>query len=232
MVDLKKLRSAGDRPVPLDPRRIFDRLPKPEGVNDLWESQGEVLRNWHDSRGKRDVVIKLNTGGGKTLVGLLIAQSLMNEHRVGALYLCANNQLVDQTLAKAHEFQFRAVAYETGYRPLPAEFANGEAIVVATYRALFHGYSKFGIRGQSVPVGTSAIICDDAHTAFADIRNAFTVVVGRKRHPTLYTEITSRFRDAAEAVNRLGTYDRRVGGQDLGVFEVPRHPGKKISSTP
>jgi len=221
MVDLKKVRRRGDKPAPTDPRRIFDRLPKPEGVNDLWESQGEVLRTWHERREQRDVVIKLNTGGGKTLVGFLVAQSLMNEHRIGALYLCANTQLVDQTLAKAREFQLPAVEYETGSRPLPVDFSNGEAILVATYRALFHGYSKFGIRGQAVPVRTSVIVCDDSHTAFADIRNAFSVVVSKKRHSDLYLDITARFRDAAEAVNRLGTYDRRVGGQDLGVFEVP-----------
>jgi Rad3-related DNA helicase len=230
MVDLSKLRGATQATVPTDPVRIFERAPKPEGVNDLWKSQDAVLRAWDERRSERDVVLKLNTGGGKTLVGLLIAQSKMNEHKVGALYLCANKQLVDQTVAKANAFQLPAIKYDAGPgRPLPAAFENGDAILVATYRALFHGYSKFKVRGRGNPVATSVIICDDAHTAFADVRDAFSVVITKKKSEALYRQVTSRLRPAAEAVHRLGSYDHRVGGQDLGVFEVPYWEWSKVA---
>jgi hypothetical protein len=220
LVDLSKIGGGRKKIAPLEPRKILDRLPKPEGFNDLWESQSDVLRIWHERhRGDRDVVIKLNTGGGKTLVGLLIAQSLMTEHGEGALYLCANNQLVDQTLAKAEEFQFPVVRYESG--PLNPLFRNGEAILIGTYRSLFHGHSKFHPKGRGVPVRTSTIICDDAHTAFSDVRNAFSITVTRAKNEELYKAITSRFREIAESVNRLGSYDQRIGGHDLGVFEIP-----------
>jgi hypothetical protein len=221
MVDLRKVRGAMKDSTPLDPRRIFDRQPKPEGVNDLWESQGDVLRAWHERRLRKDIVIKLNTGGGKTLVGLLIAQSLMNELKLGALYLCATNQLVDQTVSKAAEFQLPVVRYQTGPGPLPSVFLNGDATLIATYRALFHGFSKFHVRGSGAPIMTSGIICDDAHTAFADVRSSFSIVISKARSESLYREIAARFRDGAASVNRLGTYDQRVGGIDLGVFEVP-----------
>jgi CRISPR/Cas system-associated endonuclease/helicase Cas3 len=45
----------------------------------------------------------MNTGGGKTLVGLLIAQSIVNEIKGRVLYVCPNNQLVEQTIARSHE---------------------------------------------------------------------------------------------------------------------------------
>lgn len=230
MVDLSRIRGAAKQQSPTDPVKIFERQPKPEGVNDLWKSQDEALRGWKQRRGEKDLVIKLNTGGGKTLVGLLIAQAAMNETKVGALYLCATNQLVDQTMAKAREFQLPVVRYEAGAgRPLPIAFQNGEATLVATYRALFHGYSKFKVRGRGTPAEASVIICDDAHTAFADVRDAFSVVVTRRHSETLYKAITSRLRPAADAVGRLGSFDHRVGGQDLGVFEVPYWEWRKVA---
>ena len=75
MVDFDKLRKKGQKPAIIDPREIFRRLPKPPGINDLYTSQTEVLSKWFDNRTQRDMVIKLHTGGGKTLVGLLMCQS-------------------------------------------------------------------------------------------------------------------------------------------------------------
>lgn len=231
MVDLNRVQRAGKRSTPTNPIQIFERLPKPEGVNDLWKSQHEALVEWDRRRSERDLVIKLNTGGGKTLVGLLIAQSRMNEGKRGALYLCATNQLVDQTVAKANAFKLPVVRYEAGAgRPLPTEFENGEATLVATYRALFHGYSKFKVRGRGSPATTSAIICDDAHTAFSDVRDAFSVIVTRRESEELYRAITSLLRPSAESVDKLGSFDLRVGGQDLGVFEVPYWEWRKVSN--
>jgi hypothetical protein len=79
MVDFKKLREAKAKPKPLNPRDIFNALPKPPGINDLYASQAEVLDAWYARRTDKDVVVKLHTGGGKTLVALLMAQSVMNE---------------------------------------------------------------------------------------------------------------------------------------------------------
>ena len=79
MVDFRKLRESKSKPKPIHPREIFNSLPKPPGINDLYASQAEVLDNWFGRRPARDVVIKLHTGGGKTLVALLMAQSVMNE---------------------------------------------------------------------------------------------------------------------------------------------------------
>jgi replicative superfamily II helicase len=101
MVDFKKLRASKAKPSPVSPREIFHSLPKPVGINDLYASQAEVLDIWHGRRKDRDVVVKLHTGGGKTLVALLMAQSIMNETGLPVLYLAPTNQLVEQVLAKA-----------------------------------------------------------------------------------------------------------------------------------
>ncbi len=104
MVDFKKLREAKAKPKPINPREIFNALPKPLGINNLYASQAEVLDNWFARRTDKDVVVKLRTGGGKTLVALLMAQSVMNEISEPVLYLAPTNQLVGQPRAGSMTF--------------------------------------------------------------------------------------------------------------------------------
>ncbi|HVZ84381.1 MAG TPA: hypothetical protein VG893_11970 [Terracidiphilus sp.] len=78
-IDLNKLRAAKKQPPVIDPVEIFRRLPKTASIKDLYGSQVEVLQAWFASRTETDHVLKLHTGGGKTLVGLLIAQSILTE---------------------------------------------------------------------------------------------------------------------------------------------------------
>jgi superfamily II DNA or RNA helicase len=111
VVDFEKLNAARAQAAPTDPLRLFQRLPKPPHINDLWESQSDALRLWAARRKENDLVIKLNTGGGKTLVGLLIAQALINEMHLPLMYLCANNQLLRQTIQKAEEVPIGCIQY-------------------------------------------------------------------------------------------------------------------------
>lgn len=159
MVDFNKLRTKKKKARAIDPLEFFRRLPKPPGINDLYTSQAEVLQAWFKNRSKHDIVLKLHTGGGKTLVGLLIAQSTLNETGEPVLYLAPTVQLVNQTLEKAKALGITAVAYERG-KPLDDDFINGNAIMVATYKALFNGRSKFGIRGGGHPQEIAAVILD------------------------------------------------------------------------
>ena len=87
MVDFDKLRTKKKTVNVIEPSEIFRRLPKPAGINDLYTSQAEVLQSWFERRKEKDVVLKLHTGGGKTLVGLLIGQSTLNETKEPVLYL-------------------------------------------------------------------------------------------------------------------------------------------------
>lgn len=221
MVDFKKLREAKAKPKPINPRDIFTALPKPPGINDLYASQAEVLDAWFPRRSEKDVVVKLHTGGGKTLVALLMAQSVMNETGESVLYLAPTIQLVEQVLTKSRAYGISAVPYTKG-QPFSAEFHDGKSVLVGAYETLFNGRSKFGVRasGQEV-VKVGAIILDDAHVALSSVREAFTLNIALKDYKAVYTELADRFRPAFKEVGRSGTFADIIGGKEFGVVEVP-----------
>lgn len=221
MVDFKKLREGKAKPQPINPREIFHSLPKPVGINDLYASQAEVLDIWHGRRHDKDVVVKLHTGGGKTLVALLMAQSIMNETGLPVLYLTPTTQLVGQVIAKSKEYGISAVPY-VKKKPLPTEFEDGKAVLVGAYETLFSGRSKFGVRGSNKqPLKAGAIILDDAHVALSNVRRSFTLTIKARQHREIYQEIAQRFRPAFRDIGRLGTFDDIASGKDFGVVEVP-----------
>ena len=220
MVDFNKLRAATPKAQPIDPAEILRRLPKPPGFNDLYTSQADVLRNWFNDRSARDVVIKLHTGGGKTLVGLLMAQSTLNEIKSPVLYLAPTTQLVDQTVERAKQFGIPVVAYQNGL-PLHEDFLNSKAVMVATYAALFHGMSRFGIAGTPNVVSVGAIILDDAHSAFSDVREKFTLNVDANKSPQLYKALCDVFRRSFREAGKAGTFDDIISDREFGVVEVP-----------
>jgi replicative superfamily II helicase len=224
MVDFKKLREGKGKPRPIIPRDIFNALPKPPGINDLYASQAEVLDIWFGRRSDRDVVIKLHTGGGKTLVALLMAQSVMNEHVEPVLYLAPTNQLVGQVLAMSRDYGIPALPYAKG-QPLPGEFYDGKSVLVGAYETLFNGRSRFGVRGSGQPsVNVGAIILElsasaarIAHQMEDEDRgqkfqtSAFSVNNNHtppKVRPA-YTPRPMPGRQSAAIVARLLEYDRR-----------------------
>lgn len=224
MVDFNKLREQKNRPTPIDPIEIFRRLPKPEAINDLYISQAEILKGWFDRRNEESLVIKLHTGGGKTLVGLLIAQSSINETNLPALYLCSTRQLVEQTYLKSQEYGIPAVKYETGGGiPLADDFLAAKKVMICTYEALFNGRSKFGVVGTGKPaVKVGAIILDDAHVAYSRIRDAFTIKIAKDSNDDDFSYVTNIFRKDFDEIGKLGLFDDTISGREqFSVLEVP-----------
>jgi predicted nucleic acid-binding protein len=91
MVDFKKKLAKKKVKSPVDPTALYDTLDRAVDKGPLRPAQGAVLAEWHKNlRGQRDVIVKLHTGQGKTLIGLLMLQSRLNEGKGPALYLCPN----------------------------------------------------------------------------------------------------------------------------------------------
>ena len=165
--------------------------------------------------------MKLHTGGGKTLVALLMAQSVMNETGEPILYLAPTNQLVEQVLAKSTEYGIAAVPYTKG-EPLSSDFHDGKSVLVGAYQTLFNGRSKFGVLGSGQEIASvGAIVLDDAHVALSSVRDAFTLTISAKNHAHVYIELADRFRPAFKQIGRNGIFSDVISGKEYGVVEVP-----------
>lgn len=212
MVDFTKRLAKHAVEKPVAPNQVYERLDRASDKGPLRPAQVSVLEEWHaHRRADRDVIVKLHTGQGKTLVGLLMLQSRMNESEGRALYLCPNHFLTNQTLAEAKRFGIRCVGVDED-GDLPAEFLDGKAILVAPVQKLFNGRTKFGLGGLSTDV--DYLVLDDAHACVDSIKDACVITLERT-HPA-YQRISELFAADLEAQG-VGTY-----------AEIRLHPSNAI----
>ncbi len=164
MVDFKKRLAAKVVEAVTDPVKLYDTLDRATNKGPLRPAQTDVLEKWFASHPlPRDVIVKLHTGQGKTLIGLLILLARLNEKKGPAVYLCPDNFLIEQTCTQAKEF---GVATCVAEPDLPEEFIDGKKLLVTSVQKLFNGLTRFGLHKKSIEVGT--LLMDDAH-ACADI---------------------------------------------------------------
>src|SRR5690606_9773066 len=149
---------------------------------------------WHVTRAKPDVLVSLNTGAGKTIAGLLIAQSLVNEGLENVVYVCSTIDLVNQTSREAEKI---GIDFTTRLKGQYSNnlFETGKGFCITTYAAIFNGHSS--IRNKYFP---DAIIFDDAHVAEALLRDAFTIRVNTNDHKKLFAEIADLFAPEFDAI--------------------------------
>ena len=217
-MDFGKIRSTRSAELSRDPIRIFESLPSLDGApNDLWRGQAEALRRWHEDRERSDVVISLTTGAGKTVVGLLIAQSLVHERVRNVVYLCSTNDLVSQTSDEAHGI---GIAHTTRMNGQWSNdlFETEKGFCITNYHALFNGRSLIARRHSP-----EAIIFDDAHVAENVMRDAFTLTITLKDHPDLYRAVSHLFADHFTSLAIKSRYEKAAGynGGEM-VMATPR----------
>ena len=198
-----------------DPIALFQRLRVTDtSINDLWLAQGDALRGWNEKRTEADISISLNTGAGKTLVGLLIGQSLVNELRGLVIYACSSIQLVEQTAKKAEGYGLPVTTYVRG------NFSNdlamkGDAVCLTTYQALFNGKSIFARRE------VAGIVFDDAHTAEHLLRDHYSLRIPRDKLGNVFAEISAEFTQYFHSVGLAITYDEISAGTGRELRLIP-----------
>ena len=214
MVDFRKrLAASGVRP-PIDPIELYDSLDRAHDKGPLRPAQLAVLQEWHsDRRSTRDIIVKLHTGQGKTLIGLLILQSRLNESREPVAYLCPDNFLVDQVCEQARQF---GIATCTVDSELPDAFVDGTKVLVTSVHKLFNGLTKFGLHNESVSVGT--VLMDDAHACADIIRDQCCIRI--RSDESVYCEILDLFANDLEAQGAGTWADIRNGKRDA-LLPVP-----------
>lgn len=166
-----------------DPIKIFQARPALESkINDLWRGQAKALEDWYASK-ENDILIALNTGAGKSILGSLICQSWLNDGVQNPVYLCATNDLVDQTAREASNLALKFTT-RTGGDFSNELFESGQGFLITSYATLFNARTK--LRGQLAPGG---ILFDDAHVGEPIIRGQFTLNIDRKKHSAIFSSL-------------------------------------------
>jgi replicative superfamily II helicase len=160
----------------VDPIEIYDTLDRAHDKGPLRPAQVAVLHEWKARQANtRDLIVKLHTGQGKTLVGLLMLQSRLNAGKGPVVYLCPDHFLIAQTCEQAKQFGIRTC---TADDDLPQEFLNSSGILVTSVQKLFNGMTKFGLNKASIEVDT--VLMDDAHACADRIREACRIRIPKE----------------------------------------------------
>ena len=217
MVDFSKRLNKKKIEKKVNPIDIYETVDRKSDTGPLRPAQTEILESWYNQRKEeRDLIVKLHTGEGKTLVGLLILQSVINSNEGPCLYVCPNIYLVSQVCAEAEKF---GIGYCTiGKEGIPNDFISGEKILITHAQKLFNGLSIFGINNSFTKVGT--IILDDSHTCIDTIKDAFSISIDKKENTNLYNSLVSLFEDDLREQGEGSFLDITYGNYDT-LLTVP-----------
>jgi hypothetical protein len=206
----------------VEPRKIFTTLNRNPVFRRPSDEQGEVLDYWFNIKSQSDITIKMNTGSGKTLVGLLALQSSLNERVFPAIYVTADNYLRDQVVKEAKDLGIVVTEKETDSR-----FIAGKAILVINIHKLINGQSVFGVGAEGVKINIGAIVIDDVHACLATVEEQFSLRLSAV-HPA-YEKLLSVFKPALEQQSSVGVLE--IEDQDpQRVMAVPYWAWKEHQS--
>lgn len=188
MLDFNKLLEDTLNSNVINPIEIFDLLPgKHEKYEELLRpAQEKVLETWFSEyRDKPNSVIKMNTGSGKTVVGLLILQSYLNDGKGPAVYIVPDNYLIEQIIKEANDLGISVT------KDITSEFLNGDSILVTNMHKIINGRTVFGVREIKNPIG--CMVIDDAHACFKVAKSQFSINIPRSNE--IYDKFFTIFSD-------------------------------------
>ncbi len=193
MVNFKKKLQKAQLSKATDPKDIYATLDRTGAAGPtLRPSQDVVLSDWYTNhRDDKDVIIKLHTGEGKTLVGLLLLQSKLNLGEGPCLYVAPNKQLAQQVTKDADKFGIKYETIPQDINMLPIDFKSGKKMLITYVQKVFNGRTIFGLDRNSTDVKT--VLLDDSHACIESIRSSFTLRI--KRDTSLFENLLNIFHD-------------------------------------
>lgn len=192
-IDFKKKLASRTIEPKTDPIELYGTLDRKSVAGPLRPAQEAVLSEWFTKRRKdKDLIIKLHTGEGKTLVGLLLLQSLLNSKEGPCLYICPNKYLVKQVCSEADKFGIPCCTFYEN-EGIPNDFLSGAKILITHVQKVFNGRSVFGTDNSYKRTG--AVLLDDSHACIDTIKKAFTISISRTANDDVYSNILTLFTD-------------------------------------
>lgn len=188
----------------LSPTEIFNLLTTKDAKYQYpRDVQGQVWDAWFKNRNVKDSVIQMNTGGGKTMVGLLLLKSCLNESIRPAVYLVPDNYLVGQVLTEA-----KALGIAITDDLESPGFTSGKQILVTNIKTLINGISRFGTADTGPKIAVGALLVDDAHACLAGAEDQFTIKLSATT--PAYKALFHLFEGALRDQNEAGVIDLKL----------------------
>lgn len=218
MVDFGKARKTKTTKRYINPVEIYSSLDRKSATGPLRPLQNSILSEWFENRQEdRDLIIKLHTGEGKTLIGLLILQSRIHQDKGPCLYVCPNIQLAKQVALDADKFGVPYCILEKE-RDLPLEFIEGKKILITHVQKVFNGKTIFKLNNHSENLG--GVILDDSHACIDSIRSASTIRISKDYNNELYNSILSLFENDLKEQGE-GYYWDIVSSKYATIMQIP-----------
>jgi len=194
-----------------DPRKLFTTLKRAPRLKRPLDEQADVLDSWYVRRAAKNITLKMNTGAGKTVVGLLCLQSCLNEDIKPAVYVTPDRFLTEQVIREAADLGIVVTEDEKD-----AEFLAGRSILVINIFKLINGRSVFGVGSRRIPLG--AIVVDDAHACLTTASEQFALRI--ESGTAIYEQLLVLFEDDLKAQSGSGLLDVKAGDPHA-VMEIP-----------
>ena len=217
MIDFSKKIGTKPKVKQVNPIEIYNSLDRKTDAGPLRPVQERVLKEWDSNRrDDRNLIVKLHTGEGKTLIGLLMLQSLLNEKGEPCLYLCPNDYLVGQTCLEAEKFGINVCRFSDFVKNIiPVDFLNGKKILVTTVQKMFNGKTVFGLNAHFTKIGS--VLLDDSHACIESIKSSFSIRI--KSDNDLYDNLLNLFYDDLKEQGAGTLLDIENGSSEL--LQVP-----------
>ncbi|MDR6740988.1 hypothetical protein J2X56_003012 [Herbaspirillum sp. 1173] len=172
MFDFKSLVKAPPAEMPATLGALFSQLDRKATHTSLRPVQVSALGSLDKYINERDLVIKLSTGSGKTVVGLVYAEMMRRRYKAEpVVYLCPTTQLVDQVLQTAVAIGVPVTKFPV--KGLPYEALSGDNVLVCTYDRLFNAKSTF----ENKIIRPSCFVLDDVHAGMERTKQCYTARV-------------------------------------------------------
>lgn len=214
-INFSKLSAAINQRDTVEPREIFlsltNKAPKYNGY--LRDVQTEVLEMWYQNRNKKDNIIKMNTGSGKTVVGLLLLKSCMNENKGKCVYVVPDNYLVEQVIKEANDLGVNVTKDINDIN-----FISGKAILIINIHKLVNGKSVFGINEK---IDIDSILIDDVHSCLEIAETKCMISINRTKYTQLYQDILNMFYDSLKQQNESNLINIKDGDYASSPMIVP-----------
>ena len=200
---------------------LFKQLDRKTTHTSLRPAQLAALAALDLQLSERDVIMKLSTGSGKTVVGLVYAEMMRRKYKgEPVVYLCPTKQLLEQVVASGKAIGIAVESFpESG---LPYSALRGDCVLVCTYDRLFNAKSVF----ETKSIQPSAFIMDDVHAGVDRVRKYFTAPV-----PSQYfSDFLKLLRPLCEQTDRAtwAGIDQRHAGS---TYEVPYWIWSRVSGS-